>query len=217
MVTGRMQAVLLQAGAGLLQGSMGIHGAQMAEIPMLIMSGESLTYGEDPDVEPGAQWLRNLSIVGGPQALLAPIVKWSNQATSAGTIHEMVIRAGEMAQRDPQGPTYLNVPVETMVEQWSPPPFPRQAPPVPKKLSPPDDVRQVAKLLVASAHPLVATEAAGRDPDAFAALVELCDLLAIPLIESPGTVRAKFPRDRPRYSGIERAPSPAAPDLTTVN
>ncbi|MDP6692089.1 MAG: thiamine pyrophosphate-binding protein [Alphaproteobacteria bacterium] len=216
LVTGRMQAVLLHAGSGLLQGSMGIHGAMMAEIPMVVMSGESLTYGEDPDVEPGAQWLRNLSIVGGPQALLAPIVKWSNQATSAGTIYEMVVRSGEMAQRDPQGPTYLNVPVETMAEQWSPPSFTRQAPPAPKTMSPPEDVKDVAEQLVASAHPLVATEAAGRDPEAFEALVELCDLLAVPVIESAGTVRANFPKDHPMYQGTDIAPFMADTDFALL-
>ena len=216
MVTGRMQVVLLHAGAGLLQGSMGIHGAMMAEIPMVVMSGESLTYGEDSDVEPGAQWLRNLSIVGGPQALLAPIVKWSNQATSAGTMYEMVIRCGEMAQRDPAGPVYLNVPVETMVEQWSPPTFPRQAPPAPKKLSAPEDVAEVARQLVASAEPLIATESAGRDPQAYQGLVELCDLLAIPVIETSGTVRANFPNHHPMYQGTEVEPFMADTDLALL-
>ena len=39
-MTGRMQAVLLHAGVGVLQGSMGIHGAYQSEVPMLICSGE---------------------------------------------------------------------------------------------------------------------------------------------------------------------------------
>ena len=34
-VTGKMQAVLLHTGVGLLQGSMGIHGATLGEAPML--------------------------------------------------------------------------------------------------------------------------------------------------------------------------------------
>ncbi len=216
MVTGRMQVVMLHAGAGLLQGSMGIHGAMSGEIPMVVMSGESLTYGEDPDVEPGNQWLRNLSIVGGPQALLAPIVKWSNQATSSRTIYEMVIRSGEMAQRDPQGPTYLNVPVETMAEQWSSPAFPHTAPAAPKKLSPPEDVREVAKHLVASAHPLVVTEAAARDPQAFDALVNLSDLLALPVVETSGTIRANFPNGHPMYQGTDIGPFMADTDLALL-
>src|SRR3954449_3588338 len=45
-VTGRMQAVLRHAGAGLLQGCMAVAGARAMETPMLVMSGESTGYGE---------------------------------------------------------------------------------------------------------------------------------------------------------------------------
>ena len=71
-ITGRMQAVMLHAGAGLLQGSMAVGAARVMETPMLVMSGESLTYGET-DFDPGSQWYRNLSIVGGNQRLLEPM------------------------------------------------------------------------------------------------------------------------------------------------
>ena len=106
-VTGRMQAVLLHAGAGLLQGSMGIQGARAAEVPMIVMSGESLGYGETKGFDPGNQWYRNLGVVGGPQRLIDSLVKWANQAPSPETLYHSVIRVGEMAQRVPQGPVYL--------------------------------------------------------------------------------------------------------------
>ena len=72
LATGEMQAVLLHAGSGLLQGNMGIHGAFIAGIPMVIISGESMTYGEKKDFDPGAQWINNLSIAGGLRALRSP-------------------------------------------------------------------------------------------------------------------------------------------------
>ena len=65
LATGKMQGVLLHAGAGLLQGAMGMHGAFVAGVPMVVISGESMTYGEQPEFDPGAQWMNNLSIVGG--------------------------------------------------------------------------------------------------------------------------------------------------------
>ena len=68
-VTGRMQAVLLHAGAGLLQGSMAIYGARTMAAPMLVMSGESSSYGEG-EFDPGPQWYRSLNVVGGPQRLV---------------------------------------------------------------------------------------------------------------------------------------------------
>lgn len=74
-VTGRMQVVLLHAGAGLLQGSMGVHAANVNDMPMVIMSGESLTYGDQEGFDPGRQWYGSLSIVGGPERLLEPVTK----------------------------------------------------------------------------------------------------------------------------------------------
>src|SRR4030088_3643367 len=41
--TGRPQAVLLHAGPGLLQGAAAIQAAYSEEIPLLVMSGESLS------------------------------------------------------------------------------------------------------------------------------------------------------------------------------
>ena len=116
-VTGRMQAVLLHAGSGLLQGAMGIQGARAAEVPMVVMSGESLSYGELSGFDPGNQWYRNLGVVGGPQRLIDSVVKWANQAPSPETLYQSVIRAGEMAKRVPPGPVYLNVPVETRTDK----------------------------------------------------------------------------------------------------
>ena len=47
-------------------------------------------------------------------------------------------------------------------------------------------------------------EASGRDPKAFAALVELADLLAIPVINGRANSYANFPTDHPLYLGMGR-------------
>jgi hypothetical protein len=61
LITGRPQAVLLHAGVGMLQGSMGVHGALQNEVPMVVMSGESQTLGEDPDLDIEQQWYGGLT------------------------------------------------------------------------------------------------------------------------------------------------------------
>src|SRR2546428_2764854 len=71
LITGRPQAVLLHAGVGVLQGSMGIHGAMQNEIPMLVMSGESQTLGGDPDLDIEQQWYGGLS-PRGPRRVFWP-------------------------------------------------------------------------------------------------------------------------------------------------
>ena len=100
-MTGRIQAVLLHAGVGLLQGSIGIHSANQGEVPLLVCSGEATSYGENPDLDPQGQWYRYLSDVGGPNRFVEAYTKWSGQATSPYTLYEQLVRAGEMAQRVP--------------------------------------------------------------------------------------------------------------------
>jgi acetolactate synthase-1/2/3 large subunit len=205
-ITGRMQAVLLHAGAGLLQGSMGIQGATAFEIPMIVMSGESLGYGETEGFDPGNQWYRNLGVVGGPQRLIEPVVKWASQAPSPETLYQSVVRVGEMAKRAPQGPVYLNVPCETMVHPWTPPKKLRKTPEAPKVRPLADDVERVAALLGNAKCPIIITETAGRDPAAFAALIELAELMAIPVIEGRAAAYANFPKSHPLHLGSNIAP-----------
>ena len=54
----------------------------------------------------------------GAQRLIEPVVKWTQQVVSMNTLHETIVRAGGMAQRTPKEPTYLCVPIETMLEPW---------------------------------------------------------------------------------------------------
>ncbi len=201
LITGEMQGVLLHAGSGLLQGNMGIHGAYIASVPMVVISGESMTYGEQPDFDPGAQWINNLSIVGGTTRLVEPIVKFASIAGSPHTVFEHVVRAGEIAQRTPQGPTYLAVSTETLMEEWNPRETVRNVPPAPRILTAPEDIEKMADQLARAKFPVVLAEAAGREVETYDALVELCELLALPVVEKPGALFANFPKDHPLHQG----------------
>ncbi len=205
-MTGRMQAVLLHAGAGLLQGAMAIQAAQQTEVPMLVMSGESHSFGEDPNFEPGMQWYRSLSIVGGPQRLIEPVVKHASMTTSIHSLYETIIRTGELAQRQPCGPVYLNVPVENMIKEWTPPAKTRRVPPAPKSQPVPADIEALANRLAKAKNPVIETQSAGRDPAAMAALVELAELLGAPVVEGSSTTHANFPKDHPLHQGASLDP-----------
>ncbi len=215
LITGKPQAVLLHAGVGLLQGSRGIHGAQNLEVPMLVLSSESLAYGEDPKSDPGFHWFVHHGIVGGPQRLVEPIVKWAGHASSSETLYETLIRAAEMALRVPRGLTYLNLPVETLLDEWKPPAFIRDMPPAPKTLSPAEDIDKVAAMLIEAENPLITTETAGRDGDAFAVLVALAEQLALPVIEGQA-ICANFPKDHALYQGGDIQPFMEETDLALV-
>ena len=201
LMTGRPQAVLLHAAVGMLQGSMGVHSAMQNEVPMVVMSGESNSLGEDPDLDIEQQWYGGLT-VGGIERFVEPVAKWARAVTSPYTLYESVIRAGEMAQRIPMGPIYLNVPLEHMLHDWTPPSQARDVPVASKMQAPPEDMQQVADMLSKAKNPVVVVETAGRDPQAFAALVELADALAVPVIAGRVTSYANFPTDHPLYIGF---------------
>ena len=206
LATGRMQAVLLHAGAGLLQGAMGIHGAFVTGVPMVVISGESMTYGEQPEFDPGAQWIGNLSIPGGTTHLVNAVVKYTSVAGSVHTAYESVIRAGELAQRQPPGPTYLSISTETLMDAWTPPANPRTVPPAPRMLSAPEDIEKLAARLSKAKHPVVLTEGAGLEVETYDALVALCNKFALPVVEKPGALFANFPKDHSLYQGTDIKP-----------
>src|SRR5215211_2474180 len=63
--TGELPAVFLHSSAGPLQGAMPLQMADREQTPMVVFSGDSITWGEDPNLDPGAQWLRSLAERGG--------------------------------------------------------------------------------------------------------------------------------------------------------
>lgn len=215
-ITGRMQAALLHAGSGLLQGALGVNAARVSATPLLLMSGESLTYGDAEGFDPGAQWYGFLGVVGGPQRLIEPLVKWGNQATSAATLYDMTVRVGELAMRSPAGPAYLNVPMETML---APCPIPAQARAVPRPVMPQvpaEAIARVARDLLAARSPVIITESGGREVAGYEGLVALAESLAIPVVESAVATVTNFPKDHPLHQGFDVAPWIEAADLVLL-
>ncbi len=199
--SGRLAAVLLHTVPGLLQGGNAIHGALLAGAPMLVASSESVTYGEGTGPDPGSQWYRNLSFVGGPHVVAAPFTKWAGHLPDVATLYESVVRAAELSQRAPAGPVYLNIALEALLAEWRPPSVRKKVAPSGARLSPSSEIELVAAKLADARNPVIFTESAGRDPEAFQALVALADLLAIPVIEPQSAVCANFPKDHPLHVG----------------
>jgi acetolactate synthase-1/2/3 large subunit len=208
----RPQGVLLHAAPGLLQGSMAVHGALLAGVPMVVSSSESTTYGDGPGQDPGGQWYRNLSIVGGPHGIAQPFTKWSNEAASVHTLPTMITRAAELAWRAPAGPAYLNIPLEILLEEWDG----REAKPivVPGSThSSPEEVDSVARLISEARHPVVVTETAGREDGGFEALLAFAEAWSIPVVEPDSAVCGNFPRMHPLHAGSDIGPWTDEADL----
>ncbi len=201
-ITGRMQAVILHAGAGLLQGAMSLYSAAGQETPMIVMSGEALDYAE-AGFDPGSQWYRNLSVTGGTQNLVASFVKFSQQIPSSATLYQSIIRTGELSQRVPKGPAYLCVAMETLMDEWSRPREMRQVPPAPKRRPLDEDVTKFCEIIAAARRPLVITENTGRDPAAYRALIDFVEVTGAGLVEGPASFFSSFPKDHRQFVGTD--------------
>ncbi|OGA18087.1 MAG: hypothetical protein A3H32_11220 [Betaproteobacteria bacterium RIFCSPLOWO2_02_FULL_63_19] len=199
-VTGRPQAVLVHAGVGLMHGAMAVLSASQGEIPMLLMSGESTSFGADPSRQTEAQWYGGVS-VGGADRYIGPLVKWSRHVSHPSVIYESVTRAGEMAERQPKGPVYLNVSLEAMLHPWTRPELPRRIRPAPKLQPLSEDIAEIGVLLANAQRPLIVTETAGRDVAAFDAMIELAQRYAIPVINGRASHYTNFPKDHPMWLG----------------
>ncbi|MCC2098246.1 MAG: hypothetical protein KDJ29_15220, partial [Hyphomicrobiales bacterium] len=156
------------------------------------------------------------SIVGGTTRLIEPVCKFAVQAGSPYTVFESIVRAGELAQRDPKGPAYISVSTETLMDDWTPPKHDRAIPAAPRKLTAQEDIDRLAELLVKAKNPVVLTEAAGREVESFEALVELCELLALPVVETNGALFANFPKSHPMHQGNDLKPFREDADLVVV-
>ncbi|XVU29882.1 thiamine pyrophosphate-dependent enzyme [Actinoplanes sp. CA-054009] len=212
LVTRRAQGVLLHAGPGLLQGANAVHGALLAGVPMVVASSESSTYGDGPGPDPGGQWYRNLSVVGGPHTFAAPWTKWSNQAASVHTLTTMITRGAELAARAPAGPVYLNVPLEVLLEPWTPRPL-KPVVAAGRSVSTGEELRAALELIAAADNPVIVTETAGREQDGMAALVAFAEKLRLPVVEPSSAVCANFPRDHPLHVGGDLEPWMDTADL----
>jgi thiamine pyrophosphate-dependent acetolactate synthase large subunit-like protein len=88
-----------------------------------------------------------------------------------------------------------------MLHRWTPPQRPRNVPPAPKQQAHSDEVEKIAGILHRAQNPVIVAETSGRDAAAFAALVALADLLAIPVIGGNNIAFANFPTDHPLWLG----------------
>ncbi len=215
-VTGKPQAVLLHATVGPLNAAMFLRAAYQERVPMVVCAGESAAYGEYQQLpDPGGQWLHDLSDLGGSADLLRRCVKWSDRITSPAILVPTVQRAIQIAQEPPAGPVLLGVPFEWMLGDVELSNDVRS-----NVVARPVDldekaIQKAVGLLLDAKNPLVVTEYLGRDVQAVDRLVELCELLAIPVMESHRPAFLNFPRTHPLYLRYDRGDVESA-DLTLI-
>ena len=202
--TGRLPAVLLHANVGPLQAAMAIRTAYQTRVPMIVCGSDTTYHLSDRNIKlPGGYWINQLSDMGGPDAIVRPFVKWSNSVRSRETLIDSVNRGCQIARTYPQGPVFLSISRELMLmsmqETKIVQPSSTTALPEPR----PDDLAEVADLLLQSTKPVIITEHAGEKPEAVDKLIELSELLCIPVFQSTQPLYANFPRNHPLHMGYD--------------
>jgi acetolactate synthase I/II/III large subunit len=201
---------------GLMQGALGIYGARLNEVPMIVLSGESMSFGDDESFNPGGQWYNNHNFTGGLQRSVDPFVKWAHQNTSIANVYEMIIRAGEISQAAPAGPVYLDIPIEVMMAKWAPPQKMKKAAPPAKTVPAPSEIEQVVKMIAEAKNPIITAADAGRTKEGYDAMVALAELLALPVVEGGSSNSTNFPKEHPLHQGFEANPLLKEADLVLV-
>lgn len=195
--TGRSQVVVLPTSLGVQNASMGLGAALQERTPMTVLSPDTLTYGDDPSEDPGAEWPSLLTDHAGPARNAEAVVKWAKRArTPSDLVHEL-LRARFIAESVPLGPTLLEIPFQLLIGAGQAE-IPGWFPPVPVAATP-AHIDRVAQILASAANPIVITEHGGRTDDSRGALISIAELLSAPVFEFWNTAYHNFPRSHPLY------------------
>lgn len=200
--TGKLPGVMIHTTVGALHGSMALRGALHEQVPMVVFTGESIAYGEDDGPDPGGQWLRFLSDVGGPARLVDRCVKWSFGVNDRRILVSTVQRACQMAMSSPRGPVFVSLPMEYLFDKVT-----RETPlkaSMPSLPSPdPKGIGELANLLRTAGNPVIVSENAGRTAGVVNRMVELAELLDAPVVETRSSGYFNFPRDHELHGGFD--------------
>jgi acetolactate synthase-1/2/3 large subunit len=203
MVSGEPQAVLVHVDSGTQNVGGMVNNAMRGRVPVLIFAG-AVPYTQDGEL-PGSrtefvQWIQD---VRDQRGILRNYVKYDNEIRTGRNVKQLVHRALQIARSEPAGPVYLTAAREVMEEPVEPYAVdPASYGPIAPAGLTQEVAAEIATALVGARHPLIVTSYLGRDPSAVPSLVELAELLAIPVIEAMA-YHVNFPADHPLHAGFQ--------------
>ena len=201
-VTRQPQAVFVHVDAGTQNLGGAVSNAMRGRVPVLIFAGAApvTIAGELPAGR--NEFIHWIQDVPDQRGILRGYVKYDNEIRTGRNVKQLVHRALQLA-RSEAGPVYLVGPREVMEEPVEPHRVdPADYPPVIPAALTDETTQEIATALANADHPLIVTSYLGRHPDAVPALVELAELLAIPVLESAAFC-VNFPGDHPLHAGYQ--------------
>lgn len=199
-VTGRPMAAIVHNVVGLLNTTMTIYDAWLDRVPVLILGGTGPV--DASRRRPWIDWIHTANVQGN---LVRDFTKWDDQPASIPAMVESMLRAYRIAVTEPAGPVYVCLDVDLQEKEL------KDSYPVPdvsryRAAAHPEPegraLAEAATWLARAERPLCLVDRAGRNPATMPVLVELAELLAMPVIDLAG--RNNFPMPHPLdFAGLE--------------
>ena len=195
--SGRMMGVALHSNVGLMHATMAIFNAWCDRVPMLILGATGPW--DAARRRPWIDWIHTSSDQG---ALVRDYTKWDNQPASVPAAYEALLRAAQIANTAPRGPTYVNLDAALQEAKIGPlPPLPDvsryRAPEavVPKA----ELIEAAAQLLSAAQHPAILAGRLARAGGGWKSRVALAEKLHASVLTDL-KAGASFPTDHPLHA-----------------
>ncbi|MGA6162052.1 thiamine pyrophosphate-requiring protein [Amycolatopsis magusensis] len=214
-VTGRAQAVLVHVDCGTQNIGGMLHNAAKGRVPVLVFAGASPVTQDGELTGSRNEFIQWIQDVHDQRGIVRGYTKYDNEIRTGHNVKTLVGRALQIAHSEPAGPVYL-VGAREVMESEVPCQDPvRPIPIAPAALAPQVGDR-LAEALREAENPLVVTSYLGRDPGAVPVLVQLCERLAMPVLESV-PMRVNFPADHPLHLGFQWNTTEPDPVLATAD
>jgi len=191
--SGKPMVAIVHDVVGLLHSCLAIFYTYLDRVPVMIMgaTGPMDTTRRRPQID----WIHTASIQGNA---IRDYVKWDDQPYNAASAPESFARAYRVMMTEPKGPVYLcwdaAIQEDKLTGEIPMPNAARLMPPAPLQ----GDLRaleKAAEMLVAAENPIILTDCTGRNPESFANLVKLAELLGVPVLDF--NHRLNFPTNHP--------------------
>lgn len=210
--TGKLPAVMIHTTVGSLHATMAMRGALHEQVPMIVLTGESIGFGEDEGPDVGGQWQGHLADMGGPAKLVDHTVKWSFGVNTKSILPSTIQRACRLAMAAPRGPVFVSLPMEFLFEKMTKD-VPSERGAAPGPTADLKGIEELADMLAGANHPVIVAEDSGRTVKSVECLVEIAELLGAPVVETRSTGALNFPRTHALHSGYEPKQSLAGADV----
>jgi thiamine pyrophosphate-dependent acetolactate synthase large subunit-like protein len=196
-VSDRMMGAVVHSNVGLMHASMAIFNAWCDRVPMLVLGATGPW-----DAAKRRPWIDWIHTASDQAALVRDYTKWDNQPASVPAAYEAILRAAQIANTAPRGPTYINLDAGLQEAKIG------ALPPLPdaKRYRAPDPVvpaehliEAAAKLLAGAKHPVILAGRVSRSEPAWKQRVALAEKIHARVFTDI-KVGAAFPTDHPLHA-----------------